>query len=79
MSENQLLHMASGVKHIEAGPEPERADTNRALFADTSADIYKAAAAQTITTSANGLKPFVQGSRRMPSRTSNIPADSQSR
>jgi len=43
-----LLHMASGVKHIEAGPEPERADTNRALFADTSADIYKAAAAQTL-------------------------------
>ena len=42
----QLLHMASGVRHIEAGPEPERADTNRALFADTSADIYKAAVAQ---------------------------------
>ncbi|OYQ27079.1 hypothetical protein CHU93_11250 [Sandarakinorhabdus cyanobacteriorum] len=39
----QLLHMASGVKHIEAGPQPEIADTNRALFADTSADIYKAA------------------------------------
>lgn len=42
----QLLHMASGVKHIEAGPAPEMADTNRALFADTSADIYKAAVAQ---------------------------------
>jgi CubicO group peptidase (beta-lactamase class C family) len=42
----QLLHMASGVKHIEAGPEPERADTNRALFADTSGDIYKAAVAE---------------------------------
>lgn len=42
----QLLHMASGVKHIEAGPAPERADTNRALFADTSADIYKAAVAE---------------------------------
>ena len=44
----QLLHMASGVKHIEAGPEPERADTNRALFADTSADIYQAAVAEPI-------------------------------
>lgn len=42
----QLLHMASGVKHLEAGPEPEKADTNRALFADRSADIYKAAVAQ---------------------------------
>lgn len=41
-----LLHMASGVQHLEAGPEPERADTNRALFADTSADIYKAAVAE---------------------------------
>jgi CubicO group peptidase (beta-lactamase class C family) len=42
----QLLHMASGVRHIEAGPAPEIADTNRALFADTSADIYKAAVAE---------------------------------
>jgi CubicO group peptidase (beta-lactamase class C family) len=42
----QLLHMASGVKHLEAGPEPERSDTNRALFADTSADIYRAAVAE---------------------------------
>lgn len=42
----QLLHMASGVKHTETGPDPEKSDTNRALFADTSADIYKAAAAQ---------------------------------
>ena len=42
----QLLHMASGVRHIEAGPQPEIADTNRALFADTSADIYKAAVAE---------------------------------
>ncbi|WP_235927634.1 serine hydrolase domain-containing protein [Sandarakinorhabdus rubra] len=42
----QLLHMASGVKHLEAGPAPERSDTNRALFADTSADIYKAAVAE---------------------------------
>lgn len=41
----QLLHMASGVKHEELGP-PERSDTNRALFADTSADIYKAAVAE---------------------------------
>lgn len=42
----QLLHMASGVRHVEAGPEPEKSDTNRALFADTSADIYKAAVAE---------------------------------
>jgi CubicO group peptidase (beta-lactamase class C family) len=42
----QLLHMASGVKHVEAGPAPEKSDTNRALFADTSADIYKAAVAE---------------------------------
>lgn len=42
----QLLHMASGVKHLEAGPEPEKADTNRALFADLSGDIYKAAVAE---------------------------------
>lgn len=42
----QLLNMASGVKHVEAGPSPELADTNRALFADTSADIYKAAVAE---------------------------------
>lgn len=42
----QLLHMASGVRHVEAGPAPEKADTNRALFADTSADIYKAAVAE---------------------------------
>ncbi|MFZ4382193.1 MAG: serine hydrolase, partial [Sandarakinorhabdus sp.] len=39
-------HMASGVQHIEAGPAPERADTNRALFADQSGDIYKAAVAE---------------------------------
>ncbi|WP_081587001.1 serine hydrolase [Sandarakinorhabdus sp. AAP62] len=42
----QLLHMASGVKHVEVGPAPEKSDTNRALFADTSADIYKAAVAE---------------------------------
>jgi CubicO group peptidase (beta-lactamase class C family) len=42
----QLLHMASGVKHLEAGPEPEKSDTNRALFADLSGDIYKAAVAE---------------------------------
>lgn len=41
----QLLHMSSGLRHTEAGPAPERADTNRALFADTSADIYAAAVA----------------------------------
>ena len=34
----QLLHMSSGLRHIEADP-PERADTNRALFADKSGDI----------------------------------------
>lgn len=34
----QLLHMASGLQHIESDP-PERADTNRALFADKSGDI----------------------------------------
>ena len=34
----QLLHMSSGLKHIESDPA-ERADTNRALFADKSADI----------------------------------------
>lgn len=34
----QMLHMSSGLKHIEAEPV-ELADTNRALFADKSADI----------------------------------------
>ncbi len=34
----QLLHMESGLQHIESDP-PERADTNRGLFADKSADI----------------------------------------
>ena len=34
----QLLAMSSGLKHIESDP-PERADTNRALFADRSGDI----------------------------------------
>jgi CubicO group peptidase (beta-lactamase class C family) len=42
----QLLHMASGLKHDEAGPQPEHSDTNRALFADLSADVYKAAVAE---------------------------------
>jgi CubicO group peptidase (beta-lactamase class C family) len=46
ISLRQLLHMASGVKHLEAGPAPELADTNRALFADLSGDIYKAAVAE---------------------------------
>lgn len=41
----QLLTMSSGLRHLEAGPEPERADTNRALFADSSGDIYAAAVA----------------------------------
>ncbi len=35
----QLLNMASGLKHSEAEPV-ETADTNRALFADKSGDIY---------------------------------------
>ena len=34
----QLLQMSSGLQHIESDP-PERADTNRALFADKSGDI----------------------------------------
>jgi CubicO group peptidase (beta-lactamase class C family) len=34
----QLLHMESGIKHIESDP-PELADTNRGLFADKSDDI----------------------------------------
>jgi CubicO group peptidase (beta-lactamase class C family) len=46
ISLRHLLHMASGVRHVEEGPAPERSDTNRALFAETSADIYKAAVAQ---------------------------------
>jgi CubicO group peptidase (beta-lactamase class C family) len=41
-----LLHMASGVRHTETGPAPERSDTNRALFADTSGDIHAAAVAE---------------------------------
>lgn len=41
-----LLHMASGVRHVETGPAPERSDTNRALFADTSGDIHAAAVAE---------------------------------
>lgn len=40
----QLLHMSSGLKHIESDP-PETADTNRALFADKSADIIAHAVA----------------------------------
>ncbi len=34
----QLLHMESGLQHIESDP-PERADTNRGLFADKSGNI----------------------------------------
>ncbi len=34
----QLVHMSSGLKHIEADPV-ETADTNRALFADKSGDL----------------------------------------
>lgn len=40
----QLLHMESGLKHIESDP-PELADTNRALFADKSGDILAHATA----------------------------------
>lgn len=39
----QLLHMAGGLAHVETGPDPEKSDTNRALFADRSADIAAAA------------------------------------
>lgn len=39
----QLLNMTSGLAHIEVGPDPEKSDTNRALFADRSADIAAAA------------------------------------
>lgn len=35
----QLLHMASGLKHIESSPV-ETADTNRGLFSDKSGDIH---------------------------------------
>lgn len=38
-----LLHMASGLAHTETGPDPEKSDTNRALFADRSGDIVAAA------------------------------------
>lgn len=40
----QLLHMSAGLKHIESDPA-ETADTNRALFADKSADIVAHAVA----------------------------------
>lgn len=40
----QLLHMSSGLRHIEADP-PEVADTNRGLFADKSGDIVAHAVA----------------------------------
>jgi len=40
-----LLHMSSGLRHVESGPTPELSDTNRALFADRSADIAAAALA----------------------------------
>lgn len=39
----QLLHMTSGLAHIEVGPDPEKSDTNRGLFADRSDDIVAAA------------------------------------
>lgn len=40
----QLLHMSSGLRHDELGvPNVEDADTNRALFADLSADMLGAA------------------------------------
>ena len=40
----QMLHMESGLKHSETGPPVEDADTNRALFADRSADAAAAGA-----------------------------------
>lgn len=39
----QLLHMNSGLAHVETGPDPEKSDTNRALFSDRSGDIAAAA------------------------------------
>ena len=42
----QLLHMSSGLRHDELGvPNVQDADTNRALFADRSADMLGAAVA----------------------------------
>ncbi len=41
----QMLHMSSGLKHIEAEPV-ETADTNRGLFADKSADLLAYAQSQ---------------------------------
>lgn len=39
----QLLHMSSGLAHVEGGDAPERSDTNRALFADRAANSVAAA------------------------------------
>lgn len=41
----QLLHMASGLAHVEGGEAPELSDTNRALFSDKSGDIVAHAVA----------------------------------
>lgn len=42
----QLLHMSSGLRHDEQGePDVQDSDTNRALFADRSADMLAAAVA----------------------------------
>lgn len=40
-----LLHMSSGLQHVETGPQVENSDTNRALFSDRTADIVAAATA----------------------------------
>jgi len=39
----QLLHMSSGLAHVEGGEPPEASDTNRALFSDRSANALGAA------------------------------------
>lgn len=46
----QLLHMSSGLRHDELGkPAVQDSDTNRALFADRSADMLGAAVAAPLT------------------------------
>ena len=40
-----LLHMSSGLRHVETGDQVENSDTNRALFSDRTADMAAAATA----------------------------------
>jgi CubicO group peptidase (beta-lactamase class C family) len=42
----QLLHMVSGLEHVEVGPGPEDSDTNRMLFGDRAHDAARWAAAK---------------------------------